>query len=156
MPCFWNCCDRSNRLLLADKPRFVERMRQHSKATRASPKYVEPKQTKNLRDEIMCYQIEVLEYNEDKAIITVGESKFIAYHDTDVRVEEGFTDFWDFTNDSHYTRPNGKYEVDAMTRLNSLPTMNGTRNYTSRLKFLVARYSSTRRSFTRPYSSGPP
>ena len=58
-------------------------MRQHSKATRVSPKYVEPKQTKNLRDEIMCYEIEVLEYNEDKAIITVGESKFIAYHDTE-------------------------------------------------------------------------
>ena len=35
-------------------------------------------------------------------------------------VEEGFTDFWDFTNDCHYTRPNGKHEVDAMTRLNSL------------------------------------
>ena len=68
----------------------------------------------------MCYEIVVLEYNEDKAIITVGESKFIAYHDTDVSVEEGFTDFWDFTNDCHYTRPNGKYEVDAMTRLNSL------------------------------------
>ena len=68
----------------------------------------------------MCYQVEVLEYNEDKAIVTVGESKFIAYHDTDVSVEEGFTDFWDFTNDCHYTRPNGKYEVDAMTRLNSL------------------------------------
>ena len=30
----------------------------------------------------MCYQVEVLEYNEDKAIVTVGESKFIAYHDT--------------------------------------------------------------------------
>ena len=58
-------------------------MRQHSKATRASPKYVEPKQTKNLRDEIMCYEIEVLEYNEDEAIVTVGESKFIAYHDTE-------------------------------------------------------------------------
>ena len=24
----------------------------------------------------MCYQVEVLEYNEDKAIVTVGESKF--------------------------------------------------------------------------------
>ena len=68
----------------------------------------------------MCYEIEVLELQDDKAIITVGESKFIAYHDTDVSVEEGFTDFWDFTNDCHYTRPNGKYEVDAMTRLNSL------------------------------------
>ena len=68
----------------------------------------------------MCYEIEVLEYNEDKAIVTVGESKFIAYHDTDTEVTEGFTDFWDFTNDCHYTRPNGKYEVDARTILNSL------------------------------------
>ena len=48
------------------------------------------------------------------------KASFIVYHDTDVSVEEGFTDFWDFTNDCHYTRPNGKYEVDAMTRLNSL------------------------------------
>ena len=30
----------------------------------------------------MCYQVEVLELNNDQAIITVGESKFIAYHDT--------------------------------------------------------------------------
>ena len=36
----------------------------------------------------MCYQVEVLEYNEDKAIVTVGESKFIAYHDTDTEVTE--------------------------------------------------------------------
>ena len=69
----------------------------------------------------MCYEIEVLEYNEDKAIITVGESKFIAYHDTDVSVEEGFDDCWSYSRECHYTRPNGKYEeVDAMTRLNSL------------------------------------
>ena len=68
----------------------------------------------------MCYEIEVLEYNEDKAIITVGESKFIAYHDTDVSVEEGFDDCWSHSRECHYTRPNGKYEVDAMTRLNSL------------------------------------
>ena len=68
----------------------------------------------------MCYQVEVLELNNDQAIITVGESKFIAYHDTDVIVEEGFDDCWDFTNDCHYTRPNGKYEVYARTILNSL------------------------------------
>ena len=68
----------------------------------------------------MCYQVEVLEYNEDKAIVTVGESKFIAYHDTDVSVEEGFDDCWSHSRECHYTRPNGKYEVDAMTRLNSL------------------------------------
>ena len=34
----------------------------------------------------MCYQVEVLELNNDQAIITVGESKFIAYHDTDVKL----------------------------------------------------------------------
>ena len=68
----------------------------------------------------MCYEIEVLEYNEDKAIVTVGESKFIAYHDTDVIVEEGFDDCWSYSRECHYTKSNGKYEVDAMTRLNSL------------------------------------
>ena len=68
----------------------------------------------------MCYQIEVLEYNEDKAIITVGESKFIAYHDTYVSVEEGFDDCWSHSRECHYTRPNGKHEVDARTILNSL------------------------------------
>ena len=68
----------------------------------------------------MCYQVEVLELQDDKAIITVGESKFIAYHDTDVSVEEGFDDCWSHSRECHYTRPNGKYEVDAMTRLNSL------------------------------------
>ena len=68
----------------------------------------------------MCYQVEVLELQDDKAIITVGESKFVAYHDTDVSVEEGFDDCWSHSRECHYTRPNGKYEVDAMTRLNSL------------------------------------
>ena len=68
----------------------------------------------------MCYQVEVLELQDDKAIITVGESKFVAYHDTDVSVEEGFDDCWSYSRECHYTRPNGKYEVDAMTRLNSL------------------------------------
>lgn len=58
----------------------------------------------------MCYQVEVLEYNEDKAIITVGESKFIAYHDTDVSVEKTY----DY--DERYT---GKF-VDAMTNLGGL------------------------------------
>ena len=52
----------------------------------------------------MCYQVEVLEYNEDKAIVTVGESKFIAYHDTDVSIEEGFDDCWDYARESHYTK----------------------------------------------------
>ena len=68
----------------------------------------------------MCYQVEVLEYNEDKAIVTVGESKFIAYHDTDVNIEEGFDDCWDYARESHYTKSNGKHEVDARTILNSL------------------------------------
>ena len=65
----------------------------------------------------MCYQVEVLELNNDQAIITVGESKFIAYHDTDVSVEEGFDDCWSYSRECHYTRPNGKYEVDAATIL---------------------------------------
>ena len=68
----------------------------------------------------MCYQVEVLELQDDKAIITVGESKFIAYHDTDVIVEEGFDDCWSYSRECHYTRPNGKYEVYARTILNSL------------------------------------
>ena len=68
----------------------------------------------------MCYQVEVLELQDDKAIITVGESKFIAYHDTEVNVEEGFDDCWDYARESHYTKPNGKHEVDARTILNSL------------------------------------
>ena len=68
----------------------------------------------------MCYEIEVLEYNEDKAIVTVGESKFIAYHDTDVSVEEGFDDCWSYSRECHYTKSNGKHEVDARTILNSL------------------------------------
>ena len=68
----------------------------------------------------MCYQVEVLELNNDQAIITVGESKFIAYHDTDVIVEEGFDDCWSYSRECHYTRPNGKYEVYARTILNSL------------------------------------
>ena len=68
----------------------------------------------------MCYQVEVLELNNDQAIITVGESKFIAYHDTDVSVEEGFDDCWSHSRECHYTKSNGKHEVDARTVLNSL------------------------------------
>ena len=68
----------------------------------------------------MCYQVDVISLEDNQAIITVGESKFIAYHDTDVSVEEGFDDCWSYATESHYTAPNGKYEVDAMTRLNSL------------------------------------
>ena len=58
----------------------------------------------------MCYQVEVLEYNEDKAIITVGESKFLAYHDTEVSVEKTY---------DYNDRYTGKF-VDAMTNLGSL------------------------------------
>ena len=68
----------------------------------------------------MCYQVEVLELNNDQAIITVGESKFIAYHNTDVSVEEGFDDCWSYSRECHYTKSNGKHEVDARTILNSL------------------------------------
>ena len=68
----------------------------------------------------MCYQVEVLELQDDKAIITVGESKFLAYHDTEVEVSEGFDDCWDYARESHYTKSNGKHEVDARTILNSL------------------------------------
>ena len=65
----------------------------------------------------MCYQIDVISLEDNQAIITVGESKFIAYHDTDVSVEEGFDDCWSHSRECHYTRPNGKYEVDAATIL---------------------------------------
>ena len=68
----------------------------------------------------MCYQVEVLELNNDQAIITVGESKFIAYHNTDVSVEEGFDDCWSYSRECHYTKSNGKHEVDARTILNIL------------------------------------
>ena len=68
----------------------------------------------------MCYQVDVISLEDNQAIITVGESKFIAYHDTDVSVEEGFDDCWSYATESHYTAPNGKYEVDARTILNSL------------------------------------
>ena len=33
---------------------------------------------------------------------------------------EWFNEGWSHSRECHYTRPNGKYEVDAMTRLNSL------------------------------------
>lgn len=68
----------------------------------------------------MCYQVDVISLEDNQAIITIGESKFLAYHDTEVEVSEGFDDCWSHSRECHYTRPNGKYEVDAMTRLNSL------------------------------------
>ena len=58
----------------------------------------------------MCYQVEVLELQDDKAIITVGESKFLAYHDSDVSVEKTY---------DYNERYTGKF-VDAKTILNSL------------------------------------
>ena len=58
----------------------------------------------------MCYQVEVLELQDDKAIITVGESKFLAYHDTEVSVEKTY---------DYNERYTGKF-VDAMTNLGSL------------------------------------
>ena len=42
------------------------------------------------------------------------------YHDTDVEVEEGFDDCWSYSRECHYTKSNGKHEVDARTILNSL------------------------------------
>ena len=68
----------------------------------------------------MCYQVDVISLEDNQAIITIGESKFVVYHDTEVEVSEGFDDCWSYSRECHYTRPNGKYEVDAMTRLNSL------------------------------------
>ena len=68
----------------------------------------------------MCYQVEVISLEDNQAIITVGESKFVAYHETEVEVSEGFDDCWDYARESHYTKPNGKHEVDARTILNSL------------------------------------
>ena len=68
----------------------------------------------------MCYQVDVISLEDNQAIITIGESKFIAYHDTYVSVEEGFDDCWSHSRECHYTRPNGKHEVDARTILNSL------------------------------------
>ena len=68
----------------------------------------------------MCYQVDVISLEDNQAIITVGESKFIAYHDTDVSVEEGFDDCWSYSRECHYTKSNGKHEVDARTILNSL------------------------------------
>ena len=68
----------------------------------------------------MCYQVDVISLEDNQAIITIGESKFLAYHDTEVEVSEGFDDCWDYARESHYTKSNGKHEVDARTILNSL------------------------------------
>ncbi len=68
----------------------------------------------------MCYQVDVISLEDNQAIITIGESKFLAYHETEVEVSEGFDDCWDYARESHYTKSNGKHEVDARTILNSL------------------------------------
>ena len=65
----------------------------------------------------MCYEIEVTTYNENYCRLNIGNSEFIAYHETVVSVEEGFDDCWSYAKESHYTRPNGEYEVDASTIL---------------------------------------
>ena len=44
----------------------------------------------------------------------------MAYHETEVEVSEGFDDCWSYSRECHYTKPNGKHEVDAKTILNSL------------------------------------
>ena len=37
----------------------------------------------------MCYQVDVISLEDNKAIITIGESKFLDnYHDTEVSVEK--------------------------------------------------------------------
>ena len=68
----------------------------------------------------MCYQVDVISLEDNQAIITIGESKFLAYHDTEVEVSEGFDDCWSYSRECHYTKSNGKHEVDARTILNSL------------------------------------
>ena len=68
----------------------------------------------------MCYQVDVISLEDNQAIITIGESKFVVYHDTEVEVSEGFDDCWSYSRECHYTKSNGKHEVDARTILNSL------------------------------------
>ena len=68
----------------------------------------------------MCYQVDVISLEDNQAIITIGESKFLAYHETEVEVSEGFDDCWSYIRECHYTKSNGKHEVDARTILNSL------------------------------------
>ena len=68
----------------------------------------------------MCYQVDVVSLEDTQAIITIGESKFLAYHETEVEVSEGFDDCWSYSRECHYTKSNGKHEVDARTILNSL------------------------------------
>ena len=68
----------------------------------------------------MCYQVDVISLEDNQAIITIGESKFLAYHETEVEVSEGFDDCWSYSRECHYTKSNGKHEVDARTILNSL------------------------------------
>ena len=77
------------------------------------------KQTKP-EDKTMCYQVDVISLEDNQAIITIGESKFLVYHDTEVEVSEGFDDCWSYSRECHYTKSNGKHEVDARTILNSL------------------------------------
>ena len=68
----------------------------------------------------MCYQVDVISLEDNKAIITIGESKFLAYHDTEVKVSEGFDDCWSYSRECPLQKANGKHEVDARTILNSL------------------------------------
>ena len=42
---------------------------------------------KQTRKKTMCYQVDVI-LEDNQAIITVGESKFIAYHDTEANVKK--------------------------------------------------------------------
>ena len=60
----------------------------------------------------MCYQVDVISLEDNQAIITIGESKFLAYHETEVEVSVEKT----YDYNERYT---GKF-VDAMTNLGSL------------------------------------
>ena len=59
--------------------------------------------TQTNEDKTMCYQVEVLELQDDKAIITVGESKFVLPRHR-VEVEEGFDDCWSYSRECHYKK----------------------------------------------------
>ena len=81
----------------------------------------------------MCCQVEVLELQDDKAIITVGESKFVVYHDTEVEVSEGFDDCWSYSvefvssgkqdapQDSHNTQKSNGYQKQSQDLDDDLP-----------------------------------
>ena len=74
------------------------------KSLQDKEKSLQSAHTQTNEEKTMCYQVDVISLEDNQAIITVGESKFIAYHDTEVNVEEGFDDCWDYARESHYTK----------------------------------------------------